>query len=488
MNRQWSIVMLVVLLASAPMTGCQPANSAPPKGPPIVTYDLPITRTITDYEEFPGQTRAIFDIQVRARVSGYMTKVSFNDGDLVKEGQVLFEIDPSQYKAELDRAEGNVQQIEAHLWRVEKEYHRAKGLLARSSISQEECDRYEADFKETAANLKLAKGNRDLAKLNYDWCEVKASISGLCSRRLVDPGNLVKADDTMLTSIVSLDPMYVYFDVHEQAMLKIRRLMELGKIKAKSLREVPVKISLSDEVEDSFAHEGMVDFTDNKVDINTGTLQFRAKLPNPDHFITAGLFVRVRLPIGDAHPAVMIREKARVTDQGINRVWVVRPATDKDGQPLFTKDAKDPKPLFKPLPINVGDLGVLEKGYREIEQGITSKDWVVVGGMQRLHEGESVLVEKYREESTSESQPAPEVSPGTNKERAIDPSQVKTPADSPPAATPTATAAPGRLAPGTQKGTATGSDASLDPAGAPRPAPGGAPLPRDLRRKSRSPR
>ncbi len=350
-----------------------------------------------------------------------MTEVCFNDGDLVKKDQVLFVIDPRQYKAELDRAKGNVQQIEAHLWRVEKEYHRAKGLLARASISQEECDRYEADWKETDANLKLAKGNRDLAQLNFDWCEVKASISGLCSRRMVDPGNLVKADDTILTSIVSLDPIYVYFDVHEQAMLKIRRLMDQGKIKAKSLREVPVKISLSDEAEESFAHQGMVDFTDNHVDINTGTLQFRAKLPNPDHFITSGLFVRVRLPIGDAHPAIMIREKARVTDQGINRVWVVRRATDKDGQPLSTKDPKNPTALYRPFPINVGDLGVLVDGYREIAQGIKADDWVVVSGMQRLHEGDPVLVEQYRDETKAESEPVPTESPDNHKEQAARP-------------------------------------------------------------------
>jgi multidrug efflux system membrane fusion protein len=481
MNRQRSVVVLVVLLAIASTTGCQRAASAPVKGPPIVEYDVPITRTITDYEEFPGQTRAIYDIDVRARVSGYMTKVAFNDGDLVKEGQVLFEIDPRQYAAELERAEGNVKQIEAHLWRVKKEFDRAKGLLVRNSISQEECDRYEADWKETDANLRLAKGNRDLAQLNFDWCEVKASISGLCSRRMIDPGNLVKADDTILTSIVSLDPIYVYFDVHEQANLKIHRLMEQGKIKAKSLREVPVKISLSDEAEDSFAHEGLVDFTDNHVDINTGTLQFRAKLPNPDHFITSGLFVRVRLPIGDAHPAIMIREKARGTDQGINRVWVVRPATDEDGKPVFTKDAKDPKPLYKPFPINVGDLGVLVDGYREIAGGITATDWVVVSGMQRLHEGDPVLVERYVEEAKPGSGPATKDSPTQTKEPSAPPRGAKSAAAAPPEVT--AAVPPESSSAASQKATATSSVAPTKPPGT---GPATGKQPRDIRRKSRS--
>ena len=167
-------------------------------------------------------------IQVTSRVSGYMTEVYFKDGDMVKEGDVLFRIDPRQYKAELERAEGNLQQIEAHKNRLEKEYHRAKILLGRGQISHEEHDRYESDFRESEASVKLAKSNRDLAQLNYDWCEVRASTSGRLSRRMVDPGNLVKADDTVLTSIVSLDPMYVYFVVNEQAMLKIQRLLEPG--------------------------------------------------------------------------------------------------------------------------------------------------------------------------------------------------------------------------------------------------------------------
>ena len=157
-----------------------------------------------------------------------------------RKGNLLFEIDPRQYKAELDRAEGNVQQIEAHVRRLKKEYDRAKNLLMKGSISQEEYDRYESDFKETEANLEIAKANRDLAALNLEWTEVRAPSAGLLSRRMVDPGNLIKADDTVLTSIVSLDPMYVYFDVHEQDMLKVRRLMREGKIKAKAEKEVPV--------------------------------------------------------------------------------------------------------------------------------------------------------------------------------------------------------------------------------------------------------
>ena len=242
-----------------------------------VAYDLPIVQTVQEFERIEGGSEAIFSVQVMSRVSGYMTHVKFKDGDLVKAGDLLFQIDPRQYKAELDRAEGNLQQMEAHKIRLEKEFHRAKNLIERGSISPEEFDRYESDLKETEAGVKLAKANRDLAQLNYDWCEVRASTSGLLSRRMVDPGSLVKADSTVLTSIVSLDPIYVYFDVHEQTMLRIKHLMVEGKVSSRSLTGIPVEIGLADETDEKFTHKGIVDFTDNRVDYNRGTLEFRAK-------------------------------------------------------------------------------------------------------------------------------------------------------------------------------------------------------------------
>ena len=304
----------------------KPKQEGKPKGnpkmvmqDPYVAYDLPIVQTVQEFERIEGGSEAIFSVDVMSRVSGYMTHVKFKDGDLVKAGDLLFQIDPRQYKAELDRAEGNLQQMEAHKFRLDKEYHRAKNLIERGSISPEEFDRYESDLKETEAGVKLAKANRDLARLNYDWCEVRASTTGRLSRRMVDPGSLVKADSTVLTSIVSLDPIYVYFDVHEQTMLRIKHLMLAGKVSARALTGIPVEIGLADEIEDKFAHRGIVDFTDNRVDYNRGTLEFRAKLDNKDHFLNPGLFVRVRLPVGDAHEAVMIRERAGDRSQGRGR-------------------------------------------------------------------------------------------------------------------------------------------------------------------------
>jgi membrane fusion protein, multidrug efflux system len=361
-------------------------------------YDLPVTRTVTDFEEFPGETDSIYSVQVRARVSGYMTNVYFQDGTMVRKGDKLFEIDPRMYKADLDRAKGTVAQYQAHVERLKKEYNRAENLSRRGSISQEEHDRYKADYEEAEANLNVAVANRDLAALNLEWCEVRSPLDGLLSRRLIDPGNLIKADDTVLTSVVSLDPLYVYFDVHEQAMLRLKRLMQQGKLKlqAQGLKAVPVQIALSDEPD--FPHRGLVDFTDNRVDLNTGTLRFRAKIENPadaygNRFIVPGLFVRVRLPIGEPHEAVMIREQALVSDQGRKKVFVIVEKKGKDGQP--EKDAKgNPKYIVNARDVTIG---VLQGGYREVEEGVKPGDRVVVAGMQRLREGAEVVPEPYKE-------------------------------------------------------------------------------------------
>ena len=376
-------------------------------------YDLPVTRTVTDYEEFPGETDSLYSVQVRARVSGYMTNVYFTDGNMVRKGDKLFEIDPRMYKADLDRAKGTVKQYEAHVERLQKEYNRAKNLIGRGSISQEEHDRYKADYEEAEANLKVAVANRDLAELNSEWTEVTSPIDGLLSRRLVDPGNLVKADDTILTSVVSLDPLYVYFDVHEQAMLRIKRLMQAGKLKlqAQGTKSVPVQIGLSDEAD--FPHRGVVDFTDNRVDLNTGTLRFRAKIDNPadsqgNRFIVPGLFVRVRLPIGDPHPALMVREQAMVTDQGRKTVFVLVEKKDKEGKPVLVNG--EPKWVVQVR--DVGNVGVLRDGYREVEKGIQPGDRVVVAGMQRLRPDMEVIPEKYGEKAAARKAEAGEKAKG----------------------------------------------------------------------------
>jgi membrane fusion protein, multidrug efflux system len=397
---------LLLLAGMAGVAGCGQASSqtAPPPPPATeVVYDTPITQIVTDYEDFPGRTDAIYTVEVRARVSGYLKRVYFHDGQEVRKDELLFLIDPRPFQATLDRQKGALEQAEAHASRLNNEYRRAKLLFEQGrAISREEFDRYAFDHAEAEAALSTAKANRDLAQLDLEWTKVTADlpegITGRLSRRMIDPGNLVKADDTMMTTIVSQDPLYVYFDVHEQAMLRIRRLIQEGKVKARSEKEVSLLIGLSDEKDSEgnpdYPHQGMVDFTDNRVDLNTGTLRFRAKLANPNQMISPGLFVKVRLPIGEAHPALMIREQALQSDQGLKKVFVLQPKDEK-GNPYFIKDATGkPIPAYKPVAVDVGTPGVLRNGFREISQGIKPGNLVVAVGMQKIRLGKDPITKE----------------------------------------------------------------------------------------------
>ena len=360
---------------------------------------------MTDYEDFPGRIDALYTVEVRSRVSGYLKQVYFQDGQEVTKGNVLFLIDPRPFQAAYDRQKASLEQAEAHANRLNNEYRRAKVLYDQGrSISREEFDRYAFDHAEAEAALSTAKANLDLAVLDLDWTKVTADLpeglTGRLSRRMVDPGNLIKADETMMTTIVTQDPLYIYFDVHEQAMLRIRRLLEEGKLKAKSEKEVTIQISLSDEKDASgepvFPHHGVVDFTDNRVDLNTGTLRFRAKMSNPSHFITPGLFVKVRLPIGDPHPALLVREQSLQSDQGLKKVFVLL-SKDENGNPYYIKDPVTHKPRldesgkpiqgYRPITVDVGTLGVLRDRYREVNKGIKEGDLVVAQGMQKIRLG-----------------------------------------------------------------------------------------------------
>jgi len=227
--------MIGLSLACAGLVGCERAQpKLAPAKPPTVVDSLPVSDEITDYEDFTGRTDAVFSVEIRARVTGYLDKVHFADGSEVAEGAPLLEIDPRPYQAELDRTEATVVQSEAHLKRLEADNRRATSLFNRGAISREEYDRITGDYAEANAAVGISKANRDLARLNLGFTKVTAPIAGRLSRRMVDPGNLVKADETALTSIVSLDPIYVYFDIDERTLLRIRRLIREGKVQSRS--------------------------------------------------------------------------------------------------------------------------------------------------------------------------------------------------------------------------------------------------------------
>ena len=252
---------------------------------PKVEVSMPVTDTVSDFEAFTGRFDAIYTVEIRARVTGYLDKVHFEDGNEVNEGDLLFEIDPRPYETELNRTEANVVQAEAHQHRLEADQRRANSLYSRGAIGREEFDRIIGDYSEAQAAVSVSKAARDMAKLSSEFTKVKAPISGRLSRRLVDPGNLVQADVTPLTTIVSLDPLYVYFEVDERTLLRLRRLVREGKIKSRAEAVIPILVGLADEVDETgeilFPHSGEIDFSDNKVDPATGTLQLRGKIANP---------------------------------------------------------------------------------------------------------------------------------------------------------------------------------------------------------------
>jgi RND family efflux transporter MFP subunit len=363
--------MLALLgLATAGLVGC--GSEAPklrPPEPPKVEFVRPVTDYVTDYEDFTGQTMALRTVNVRARVSGYLDKVNFKDGIEVNEGDLLFVIDPRPYEKEVQRTEAALKQAEAHLNRLNADYRRASELFARNVMSRQDFDLVSGDRAEAEAAVGVAKANLETARLNLSFTKVKADLAGRLSRRMVDPGNLVTADQTQLTSIVALDPMYVWFDIDERTLLRLRRLVREGAIKTREERAVPVFAALADEK--GFPHKGTIDFSDNQLNPSTGTLSVRGVIENPKpRVLSPGLFVRIRIQISDPKKALLIPEQALVTSQGRKIVFIVN-ANNEVREQVVEVD--------KPQGV-----------YRVITRGIGARDRIVVTGQQRIRTGMKV--------------------------------------------------------------------------------------------------
>lgn len=407
MNR-FCIPWLLTSLVLAICAGCQRGNvKVGSTDLPIVPVARPVPAEVTDYVDYTGRTNAQGAVTIQPRVTGYLNKVKFKEGDNVKEGDVLFEIDPRPYKAQLDAAKAQVAQNEAGLEYAQATNLRFKELFKKDpgAVSQRELDQYKAQEAQALASLNLAKANLESAELNYKWTKVTSPIDGHISRYFLTPGNLVNQDVTQLTTVVSMDPMYVYFDMDEPTLLLIKRAINEGTIaRSKSSTEtlpefaastvgllgtpwwrgplsaisvlypgrtgVEAEVRMELQGESDFPHRGTINFVDNQVNAGTGSISVRGVFKNPrppggTYLLVPGMFVRVRLPIGQAQPALLVIDSAVVSEQGQKKLYVL----DGDNK----------------VQARTVSLGALQKdGMRVITQGLKKDDWVLVGGLQQV--------------------------------------------------------------------------------------------------------
>lgn len=364
----FAAVVLCCLFFVAAGCGSKSLEVAPSEAPAI-PVSQPVERQVTDYVDFTGRIEAPEAVSVVPRVTGYLMSTPFKEGAEVKKDDVLFEIDPRPYQAQYDQAEGQVILNEARVREAMADNARAKELSKTpGAISKQDLDRYQAAEEEAQASVQAAKASLEVYKLNLGFCKVLSPLTGQISRYYLTPGNLVNQDQTQLTTVVSVDPMYVYFDIDENTVLRIRRAVNEGKIQRYQQGEIPIYIGL--EGEDGYPHAGTVNFVNNQVNSGTGSITVRGGVPNPKpergvRLLSPGMFVRVRLPIGKPHDALLVIDRAIGSDQGIKYVYLM-----------------DDKNVVQQQRVDTGALQ--EDGLRVIDSGLNAKQWVVIGGLQQV--------------------------------------------------------------------------------------------------------
>jgi multidrug efflux system membrane fusion protein len=363
---------LIALLALS-LSGCgDKPPQQPAAGPPPVTVAQPSKRTVTDWDEFTGRFEAVEEVQVRARVGGFVTSVEFRDGAFVSPGDLLYVIDARPFEAVAEQADGQLSDARAKAELAKRELDRALTLNQTQAVSDSIVDQRRQSLQAAKAAEMQAAGALKAAHLNIEFTHVVAPIGGRVSRHLVSVGNLVQGSDnasgTLLTSIVSLDPIYIYFDMDEATYLKNNRLYFEGKRPSSRENPNPVQVSLTGETKPS--HDGKVDFLDNRLDVSTGTLRGRAVIPNKDFSILPGQFGRVRLIGSSPYDALLLPDTAIASDQSRKVVFVV-----KDDDTVEERQVT---------------LGPLDEGLRVIRQGLKPEDRVIIDGLQRARVGAKV--------------------------------------------------------------------------------------------------
>ncbi|WP_422928096.1 efflux RND transporter periplasmic adaptor subunit [Singulisphaera sp. PoT] len=402
----WLVPLLVV--------GCTPTAPPPAPGPAKVVATTPVRKAIVEWDEYVGRIDPIEEVEVRARVSGHLDSTHFVEGQIVKKGDLLcildqrpFRLAVEQAEADLARALAREQEAEAQRIQAEAEVRstesqrelaglmlrRARQLHARNAAPQEELDTRETTYKQTSADLdvkvarialakaavvtaaadtRAARSQLANARLNLGYTEVRAPVTGMVSNRVVTDGNLISGGTdqaTLLTTIVSLDPIHCYFDADERSFLKYKRLAEAGKLSDLRRSKLPVYVGLSDESK-GFAHQGHLDFLDNRMDRRTATMRGRAILPNPDMGLTPGLFAKVRIPGSGRYEAVLIPDSAIGTDQSEKYVLVIEPDNKVRRQKV--------------------EIGRRVQGLRIVREGLEGSEKILLRGLQRVRPGGQV--------------------------------------------------------------------------------------------------
>jgi multidrug efflux system membrane fusion protein len=335
-----------------------------------VTVAAALEREINEWDEFTGRMQAVETVEIRPRVSGYIEKVAFPEGQEVHKGDLLFVIDPRPYRADLAQASANLEGARTRAELADQDLERAKVLIAKEAISREEFDLRASELKESQAAIRGAEAQVTEARLDVEWTEVRSPIDGRASRAEVTEGNLVEngGDATLLTTVVSLDPMYVYFEGDEQTYLKYGQLARTGQ--RASSRDVRNPIFLGLANEKGFPHEGYVDFVDNQLNPSTGTIRARAVFSNEDRLFTPGLFARLKLIGSGRYKAVLIRDTAVGTDQDKKFVLVLNPDNTVEYRRI--------------------ELGRLVDDLRIVSSGLQAGERIVVNGLQRVRSGMKV--------------------------------------------------------------------------------------------------
>jgi membrane fusion protein, multidrug efflux system len=401
-----SLLVFPAFAAAVFVAGCvKPPAPAVKAAPPEVFIELPTTRGVTDYEDFTGRTEAFKIVDVRPEVTGKLKTIYFRDGEFVTAGAPLFEIDDVLYQAALRKAEADVEKAKADIsnWKAQillakTELERAETAAKNLAAAQTDVDKARATLDVNTAQLAAAQAGKSAAEANlrtaeiqFGYTTIRAEYTGRISRRMVDPGNIVKENETVLTRLVVLDPIYVSFDIDERTVLMFRKMIAAGKISSSRDSRLDVLVGLADE--DGHSFTATLTFADNQLDLNTGTLRFRAEMLNPSlqfgplpglighaaaigaeqkglKLLSPGMFVRVRLPVGKEHPGILIPEEALGSDQGQRYVYVVN---EKD------------EAMYRRV-----KLGPQDGKYRVINEGVNAGERVIVSGLQRVRAGMKV--------------------------------------------------------------------------------------------------